>query len=116
MDWVKIGGRIRVQRELFGYTRESFAEKLEITPKFCSDIELGVKGMSVQTLCKIADTLKLSTDYILFGTVPQDVSPHLSMMLSRCTSAEQKHIEEMLKIFIIAMQEKSNSQQQNTSL
>lgn len=114
MDWIKIGGRIRAQRELFGYTRESFAEKIGITPKFCSDIELGVKGMSVQTLCKIADILKLSTDYILFGTVSQDVSPHLSMMLSRCTTTEQKHIEEMLKIFIIAMQEKYSPHQSGT--
>lgn len=67
MDWVSIGGRIRKQREFFGLTREQFAAKLDITPKFCSDIELGIKGMSVPTLCRIADTLSLSTDYILFG-------------------------------------------------
>ena len=67
MDWVAIGGRIRKQREYLGLTREQFAEKLDITPKFCSDIELGVKGMSVPTLCRIASTLSLSTDYILFG-------------------------------------------------
>lgn len=107
MNWQEIGGRIRAQRELFGYTREVFAEKIDVTPKFCADIELGVKGMSVQTLCKIADALKLSTDYILFGTVSQDFSPHLSMMLHRCTPLEQKYAEEILKTFIIAMQEKT---------
>ena len=48
MDWVSIGGRIRRQREFLGYTREQFAELLDVTPKFCSDIELGVKGMSVR--------------------------------------------------------------------
>ena len=48
MDWVSIGGRIRKQREFLGLTREQFAEKLDITPKFCSDIELGIKGMAVQ--------------------------------------------------------------------
>lgn len=37
-----------------GYTREHFAELLDITPKFCSDIEFGVKGMSVPTRCKIS--------------------------------------------------------------
>ena len=40
MDWVAIGGRIRKQREYLGLTREQFAEKLDITPKFCADIEL----------------------------------------------------------------------------
>ena len=70
MDWVEIGTRIRSQREAFGYTREAFAEMLDITPKFCADIELGKKGMSVPTLCRIASVLKLSTDYILFGEGP----------------------------------------------
>ena len=50
MDWPAVGRRIRKQREYLGYTRERFAELLEVTPKFCSDIELGVKGMSVPTL------------------------------------------------------------------
>ena len=68
MNWKEIGGRIRQQRESIGLSREQFAEKIDITPKFCSDIELGIKGMSVSTLCKIAKTLHLSTDYILFGS------------------------------------------------
>ena len=67
MDWGVIGARIRKQREYMGFTREQFAELLDVTPKFCSDIELGVKGMSVPTLCKISRILRLSTDYILFG-------------------------------------------------
>ncbi len=106
MDWVAIGARIRKQRELFGYTREVFAEKLDVTPKFCADIELGVKGMSVQTLCKIADILKLSSDYILFGTTDPGAFLHSAMMLQRCTPTEQKYAEEILKTFFIAMQEK----------
>lgn len=67
MNWVEIGARIRSQRETFGYTRKTFAEMLDVTPKFCADIELGKKDMSVPTLCRIASVLKLSTDYILFG-------------------------------------------------
>lgn len=53
MDWGTIGARIRKQREFMGLTREQLAEKIEVTPKFCSDIELGVKGMSVPTLCRL---------------------------------------------------------------
>lgn len=102
MDWVAIGGRIRKQREQFGYTREEFAEKLDVTPKFCADIELGNKGMSVQTLCRISSILKLSTDYILFGTTQQEHA-FSSMMLQRCTPLEQKYAEEILKTFLAAM-------------
>lgn len=45
MDWASIGNRIRKQREYLGYTRETLAEKIDVTTKFCSDIELGIKGM-----------------------------------------------------------------------
>ena len=49
MDWSAIGKRIRQQREYMGFTREQFAEQIDVTPKFCSDIETGAKGMSVPT-------------------------------------------------------------------
>ena len=41
MDWRAIGKRIRQQREFMGLTREQFAEQIDVTPKFCSDIEAG---------------------------------------------------------------------------
>ena len=50
INYKEMGARIRTQRELLGYTREKLAEKLDVSPKFCSDIELGVKGMSLNTL------------------------------------------------------------------
>lgn len=105
MDWIAIGGRVRRQRERFGYTREAFAEKLEVTPKFCADIELGNKGMSVQTLCKISSLLKLSTDYILFGTEEEEASAS-TLMLQSCAPLERKYAEEILRIFLTAMEEK----------
>ena len=86
MDWREVGGRIRKQREYMGYTREHFAELLDITPKFCSDIELGVKGMSVPTLCKISKILRLTTDYILFGTMEQASDDALLLLLRGCST------------------------------
>lgn len=107
MDWVSIGGRIRNQREFLGFTREQFAEKLDITPKFCSDIELGVKGMSVPTLCRIADTLSLSTDYILFGkSTKKDQAnslENIAPMLESLTSGQLPYIEAVLKTVIQAI-------------
>ena len=84
MDWMTIGSRIRTQREYLGYTREQFAELLDVTPKFCSDIELGVKGVSVPTLCKISRILRLKTDYILFGRQEAAFSEPLALLLQSC--------------------------------
>ena len=111
MNWAEIGGRIRAQRESLGYTREQFAERLGVTPKFCSDIELGVKGMSVPTLCKIAQILRLSTDFILFGALETDTSTPLSLLLKSCSSTEQRYAEQLLKTFLIAMSTKKDSPQ-----
>lgn len=109
MNWVEIGSRIRTQREYLGYTREQFAELLEVTPKFCSDIELGIKGMSVPTLCKIAHVLLLSTDFILFGTLEQGHSDPLNLLLKSCSSSERAYAEQLLKTFLMAMNEKKDS-------
>ena len=107
MDWGSIGGRIRKQREYLGLTREQFAEKLDITPKLCSDIELGLKGMSVPTLCKIAETLSLSTDYILYGKSqeagPPDRLHAIAPMLESLTSDQLPYVEAVLKTVIQAM-------------
>lgn len=109
MNWAAIGSRIRTQREYLGYTREQFAELLEVTPKFCSDIELGVKGMSIPTLCKIAHVLRLSTDFILFGTLEQNTSNPLELLLKSCSSTEREYAEQILKTFLMAMNSKKDS-------
>lgn len=108
MDWTNIGSRIRRQREYLGYTREQFAELLDVTPKFCSDIELGVKGMSIPTLCKIAHSLRLSTDYILFGKTELKPNDSVALLLQSCTDAERPYAEQLLKTFLVAMNTKKD--------
>ena len=103
MDWTSVGARIRQQREYMGYTREQFAELLDITPKFCSDIELGVKGMSVPTLCKISKTLRLPTDYILFGRKERSEQGAFSFIMEQCSDGERVYAERLLKLFVEAM-------------
>lgn len=103
MDWGAIGKRIRTQREFMGYTREQFSELLDVTPKFCSDIELGVKGMSVPTLCKISHVLRLSTDYILYGKGTVEESNTIALMLQSATPTEREYAEKLLRTFLMAM-------------
>lgn len=108
MDWVSIGNRIRRQREYLGYTREVMAEKIDVTPKFCSDIELGAKGMSIPTLCRIANVLNLSVDYILFGSEMREFDSPAIAMLKQCPPEKLGYIEEVIKLFILAI-DKDNS-------
>ena len=102
MDWGEIGKRIRKQREYLGYTRETFSERLDVTPKFCSDIELGLKGMSVPTLCKISDTLGLSVDYILFGKGDSESGDAIEQMIKTCPDEKRRYLEDIVKSFILS--------------
>ena len=104
LDFVLIGERIRKQREFLGYTREYLSEQLSVSVNFCRDIEIGAKGMSVQTLAKMSDVLKLSSDYILFGeTLSGDTGP-LIAMLNSCRPEKRKYAEDILKSFLLAVE------------
>ena len=112
MDWSAIGKRIRQQREYMGFTREQFAEQIDVTPKFCSDIETGAKVMSVPTLCRISKVLRLSTDYILYGKTEQENPDSVMMVLENCSKRERTYAEQLLRIFVAAM----NSNEEKTLL
>ena len=59
--------RIRRAREKLGYTREQFAEKLDVSVSYLAELERGRTGISVKLLVKVCDVLGLSADYVLFG-------------------------------------------------
>jgi transcriptional regulator with XRE-family HTH domain len=60
--------RIRSAREKLGYTREQFAEKLDVSVSYLAELERGRTGISVKMLLKVCNLLGLSADYVLFGT------------------------------------------------
>jgi len=105
MDNREIGMRIRAQRELLGYTREEFAELINVTPKFCSDIELGHRGMSIQTLCNICNALHISSDYILFGQSVANTTDELDSLMAQLQSCDKgtlSYANDLLTIFLQA--------------
>ena len=69
--------RIRNARENQGYTREKFAEKLDVSVSYMAELERGKTGISVKMLIKICNLLGLSADYILFGSERSEDSRRL---------------------------------------
>ena len=64
--------RIRKAREDLGYTREKFAEKLDVSVSYLAELERGRTGISVRMLVKVCNVLGLSADYVLFGNDRQE--------------------------------------------
>jgi transcriptional regulator with XRE-family HTH domain len=103
LDFSAIGKRIRRQREFLGYTRDYLAEQLSVSTNFCRDIEIGAKGMSIQTLVKLSKILRLSVDYILFGKTVANGDEPLLVMLNSCRPDKRKYAEDILKSFLLSI-------------
>lgn len=105
INYKALGTRIRKQRELLGYTREELAEKLDVSVKFCSDIELGVKGMSLGTLVNLSKILCLNIDYILLGDNKLSNSElnTIEALISQCPAEVRPNLITMIRAFVDAV-------------
>ena len=66
LNKTEIGQRIRQLRILNDFTQAEFAESVDISVNFLSEIENGKKGLSGETLAKICLSLNTTADYIIF--------------------------------------------------
>lgn len=67
MNYELLGKHIREQRKKKKYTLEQLAEKLDVSTTFIGQIERAKGIPSLETLVKIANTLEISIDSLLFG-------------------------------------------------
>lgn len=121
LDLKAIGRRIRFQREQLHLTREALAEKLEVSAKFCADLEYGMKGMSMTTLNNLSEILNLSTDYILKGNAGRgsgesqnrDIIESVAATLNSCNRIQLGRVEQLLKIFVATITETAGDEVSN---
>ncbi len=99
-DNIIIGQRIRQIRTFQKLSREKLAEKANISTQFLADIETGKKGMTVTTLKKLCDALRVSADSIIFGTEGDSADNHLSAMLSSVPANKKEELMEIIQMII----------------
>ncbi|HJD20328.1 MAG TPA: helix-turn-helix domain-containing protein [Candidatus Gemmiger faecigallinarum] len=96
-----IGRRLRSRREAAGLTRERLAEYADISVQFLADIETGRKGMTVQTLRKLALALHCSCDDLIFGEDARregSIPPALALQLSSLTQDQASLASDILAL------------------
>ncbi|MZK49039.1 helix-turn-helix domain-containing protein [Clostridium beijerinckii] len=91
------GNRIKTGREQMGLTRDEFAEMINLSTSFFTQIERGEKLMSVQTLVKIAIKLNLSLDYLIWGDSSIDVNK--DSLISDINNASKRELKVINDIF-----------------
>lgn len=95
---VSIGQRIRYLREKNNYSREFFAEKIQISSKFLYEIENGKKGFSVEILLRITRVLNISCDYILTGADKRNVPEEFLKEIHEISPLQRTYIQEILTL------------------
>lgn len=63
-----IGNNVRYIRKSNNLSQEKFAEKVELSPQFISDVERGLEGISLLTAIKICNTMNCSP-LVLFANL-----------------------------------------------
>lgn len=94
MQHIEMGMRIWKMRKERRMTRDVLSEKADISPKFLYEIEAGKKGMSAETLLKIALALSVSCDYLLYGD-EKSLSDRLGGLEKRQVERLEKIVELM---------------------
>lgn len=63
-----MGNNIRYIRKSNKLSQEKFAEQVELSPQFVSDVERGIEGISLMTALKICNTMNCSP-LVLFANL-----------------------------------------------
>ena len=71
MTHLELGERILELRKANNFTRDQLASKTGLSSKFLYEIERGKKGLSVESLIKIADALSCSYREILVSELEE---------------------------------------------
>lgn len=65
MDYISLGKRIREERLKLNLTQEQLAEYADISASYMGQIERGERKVTLDTLIKITNKLRVSIDYLL---------------------------------------------------
>lgn len=92
---VQVGDQIKAARERARLTQEQFAERIDVSPQFVSDLERGVVGISLATLKRTCSVLGVSSDQILFG---KETEERAVLLAERCKGLSDEQFAAMVEI------------------
>lgn len=104
------GDRLRMKRNLLGFTQDEVAEKIDRAPKYYADIERGNCGMSIETLLALSKILDMSLDYIIYGITDNssplqthtDETTAIIETLNSLPPRQHQYALRLLKVFLSA--------------
>lgn len=111
-DRYAVGERIQKQRQNLGMSQDELAERIDRATKYCSDIERGICGMSIETMLAFSESLHMSLDYMMYGIKPESNETRvpverneLQQLLADCTEHQYLYALRLMEVFLTATEE-----------
>lgn len=117
-----VGERIQKRRQSLGMSQEALAEKIDRATKYCSDIERGICGMSIETMLAFSEHLNMSLDYMMYGkdisgneaamdAAPKTISKEwtaINQLLEQCSEHQVSYALRIMELFVEATRTKEH--------
>lgn len=111
-DRIAVGERIKQKRMILGMSQEELAERIDRATKYCSDIERGMCGMSIETMIALSKALDMTIDYMIFGETSEleearQEQSELALVhaISKCPERQRTNALRMLQLFLSAIEQ-----------
>lgn len=105
---IQIGEQIKRAREKAMLTQEQFAERIDVSPQYVSDLERGVVGVSIATLKRVCTVLSVSSDQILFSLETENRAVAIAKKCESLSENQYMLLSDIVSKFVEAV-ESANS-------
>lgn len=95
LNFIIIGRRVKESRLQKGISQEDLAEQINMSVSYISRIESAKKQASLEALVRIANTLGITVDHLLYGNQANDPVEYLADMarlMEGCANFEKRII------------------------
>ncbi len=98
VDFKTIGKRVKAHRTQRKMTQAALAERLGLSNVYISNIENGIKGVSLEVLLKIVDEFNLSLDGLVLEASPVHLPKTYRKLAEILADCEMEEIEQIVTI------------------
>lgn len=98
-----IGKTLKKHRIKNGYTQEQVAEKINLAPKYISQIERGISSGTIETLIKFCNLYDISTDAVLSPLLNASIKEsekEYNKNFKKLCQRDQKAIENLIEYYL----------------
>ena len=103
MDVQSIGRRIQLTRKAKGLTQAELAQKVDLTPKYLSNVECGEKIPKLETFVRIANGLQCDANSLLVDVLDVSTTENGSAIYKKLAALpvdEQRRLIRILEVMI----------------